>query len=328
MAEQVVLGVDGGGTKTDVIVVTGHGQVVGFASGGGANWEGVGLDAVEDVLHRLVTAAVDRAGLERSDLHAAAYCLAGVDWPSDLDRLEPRVEALDVNGPRLVENDSFAALRAGAPSGFGCVSIAGTGGVTAGRDRHGHRVRTMGIGIGEGAGAGGLVMEALAAMAAEHHCSGPPTAITERILTAAGSDTVPELFEGLSRGTLHVGGDLAVEVLDASREGDPVARQIARRCGAQHGRDAAGVAERLGLQETFDLVLAGGVHVAGEAEFRSGFTDEVGRRCPMATLRVLAAPPAAGAALLALELLGIDTARLHDRVCHEATAARAQENRA
>ena len=40
----VVLGVDGGGTKTHAVVADTTGAVLGFATTGGSNWEMVGLD--------------------------------------------------------------------------------------------------------------------------------------------------------------------------------------------------------------------------------------------------------------------------------------------
>ena len=322
----LVIGIDGGGTKTDVCVSTERGQVVGFATGGGANWEGTGLEAVGDVLHRLVGQAVSDAGVGRGDIDASAFCLAGVDWPSDFERLTPHIDALGIRGPRTITNDSFAALRAGTPDGYGCVSIAGTGGVAAGRNRAGEMARTMGVGMGEGAGAWGLVAEALVAIAGEYHLSGPPTELTKRLLDATDSSTTPELFEALSRGTKLVGSELAMHVLDASRAGDPVAAAIARRCGDQHGRDTAGVARRLGMTDAFDVVLAGGVHVGGEESFRSGFTDAI--TSVAANLRVLTAPPVAGAALLALELLDIDVHPIHAELCDGATLARSERHAA
>lgn len=328
MTERVVLGVDGGGTKTDLCVVDERGDVLAFATGGGANWEGIGVEAVGACLGGLAQQALAQANLGPSDVAGAAFCLAGVDWPSDQARLAPALDGVGLGGVRVLTNDSFAALRAGTAAGFGCVSIAGTGGVTAGRNPAGAVARTMGIAIGEGAGAWGLVAEALGALVRAHNRSGEPTALSERFLAATGCTDVEALFEGISRGTVHVGGALSVEVLDASRAGDPVAQGICHSCGDQHGRDARGVATQLGFDGPhsgpFDVVLAGGVHVNGEAEFRRGFSEALYAGFPAAVLRPLAAPPVAGAALLALELIGVPVEQLHDRLCEAAGAARAE----
>lgn len=325
MTRGIVVGVDGGGTKTDVCVATSTGEVIAFVSGGGANWEGAGLEAVGDVLYRLLATALGDCGVSRTEIAASAFCMAGVDWPSDVGRLAPHLDALGVGGPRVLTNDSFAALRAGTSGMAGCVSIAGTGGVAAGRNTHGETARTMGVGIGEGSGAWGLVAGALAAIAAEHHASGEPTALTPVMLEALGAESVPDLFEGLTRGTFFVGGELSVHVLAAATAGDPVAIGISADCGALHGRDTAGVATRLGMAaDSFDVVLAGGVHLNGEASFRSSFTGTVHSVCPRAVLKVLDAPPVAGAVLLALELIDVDATLLHNAVTAATIAARTE----
>ncbi len=301
----VVVGVDGGGTKTDLLVVDAQGAVVGRASGGGANWEGVGTDAVGEVLGGLLDEALGASGRSRDDVAAWVCCLAGVDWPSDPHRLAPALDGLGVGGERVVLNDSFAALRAGTSGPVGCVSIAGTGGVCAGRNARGEVARTMGVGIGEGSGAWTLVSGALGAVAEAHHHSGPPTALSERFTAHAGVDGVEAFFEGVTRGTVPVGADLAPLVLEVAAAGDDVARAVASDAGERHGRDLAGLADRLDMcDEPVEVVLAGGVHVHGAGPFRDSFCDAVRSRVPAAEFVVLATAPVVGAALLALELAG------------------------
>src|SRR5207253_2541076 len=82
----------------------------------------------------------------------------------DVERLDPLLAALG-GGPRAIVNDAFAAMRAGTRAPHGCVSVAGTGAVSAGRNREGRIFRTMGNGLGEGRGASSLVHEALDAVA-------------------------------------------------------------------------------------------------------------------------------------------------------------------
>ena len=307
-ATPVVVGVDGGGTKTDLVVLDVDGVVVGRSSGGGANWEGVGVEAVGVVLGDLLDRALGASGRSRRDVAAWVCCLAGVDWPSDPERLAPVLDGLAVGGERLVLNDSFAALRAGTTGPVGCVSIAGTGAVCAGRNAGGEVARTMGVGIGEGSGAWTLVGGALGAVAEAHHRSGAATALTERLVEATGVEDVEACFEGVTRGTVAVGADLAPLVLEVAAAGDPVAVEVVRDAGNRHGRDLAGLADRLGLtDEDVEVVLAGGVHVHGAGDFRDAFCATVLDRVPVARFVVLESAPVVGAALLALELVGWPT---------------------
>lgn len=315
MTARTVIGVDGGGTKSDVIVAASTGEVLGWARTGAANWEYVGLETMATTIGGAIAEALEIAGRRPVDVDASAFCLAGVDWPSDRDRLAPHLDALGLGGARLVTNDAFAALRAGASRGTGCVSIAGTGGVSAGRNSQGDEYRTMGISWGEGKGAWGLVEAALHAIAAADHGSLPSTSMANAFVQRSGADSVPQMFELYSRSGANIGTDYAPLVTDAARRGDAAAIDVCAAAGAQHGRDVAAVAARLGMAgEPFDLVLAGGLHLNAGKVFGDAFVDAVSSRTSTAVRRRLTTPPVAGAALLALELLGTETTDIFDAV--------------
>lgn len=323
MTEQIVLGVDGGGTKTDAIVVDSSGGVLGFGTSGGANWESVGLDGMITSVSAAISEALGSAALRKDQIVATGFALAGMDWPSDHGRVEPSLGSLGFTGPMTLVNDSFAALRAGCSERHGCVSVVGTGGVTAGRNRRGDSFRTMGIGWGEGGGSGTVVEGALHAIAREHHGQGAPTMLTALFLSESGARSTRELFERLSRDYMFIGSDYAPVVLDAARADDPAAIRVTMTAGRRHARDVIGVAARLGMSaDAFDLVLAGGIHLSGEQHFAKAFAAEVGAALAGARLTLLDAPPAAGAALLAMDLIGIDANRARLAACAGAVAAR------
>src|SRR5262252_9526691 len=142
----VVLGVDGGGTKTHAVLADETGRVLGAGSSGPSNWEMVGLRGAGDVIGDALDRALAESGVERGAIEAATFGLAGVDWPSDVPRVESALEALNLRMPQQVVNDSFIALRAGTREPWGAVVIAGTGTVAAGRNREGDSFRTLGLG--------------------------------------------------------------------------------------------------------------------------------------------------------------------------------------
>ncbi len=302
---QVVVGVDGGGTKTDAVVVDARGELLAFASAGPSNWESVGRRAMAEAVATAVRAALDMAAVAPDDVAASAFAMAGFDWPSDRERIDPALVALGLSGPRLLVNDAFAALRAGIRHRHGCVSIAGTGGSNAGRNRRGDMFRTFAGSIGEPAGASSILHEALEAIARAHFAQRGATELAPRFLAATGAATVDELFEGLARGGVRAGPELAPLVLDAASGGDDAAQEIARHVGARHGEAVIGVARRLGmLDDTFEIVRAGGVHSARNPQLDAAFLSVIESAAPLAEVLVLDVPAVLGSALLALELLG------------------------
>jgi N-acetylglucosamine kinase-like BadF-type ATPase len=70
--QHVVIGVDGGGTSTDVLVADLHCAVLGSATGGGSNWESVGLPAMAAEVARTVDEVLTAAGRTRDHVVAAA----------------------------------------------------------------------------------------------------------------------------------------------------------------------------------------------------------------------------------------------------------------
>jgi N-acetylglucosamine kinase-like BadF-type ATPase len=299
----VVVGVDGGGTATEVIVADLAGEVLASAATSGSNHEMIGLDAMADVLADAVDEALSAAGASRADVVASVFGLAGVDWPSDVDRVGDAVGRLGLGGTRLVVNDSQVALRAGCRQPWGIVSCVGTGSVTAGRGRRGDWFRTMGVGFGEPSGAGTIVRGALDAVAATHHGAAEPTALTERFLSALGHPDVLAMFEALTRRPAAGLRWLAPVVTELADGDDPAARRIVTEVATRHSELVVGVARRLELvDDSFDVVTAGAVHRAGGV-FSETFAVGVERALPGATIVALTTSSAVGAVRLALDTL-------------------------
>ncbi len=298
----VLLGVDGGGTKTDVVVADLEGRARCTVRVGCTNHETVGLVAAMAELERGVRDVLTGAGAAPGDVDVAAFGLAGLDWRSDELAIGGALDAFGLGGERILVNDSMIALRAGSSRGWGVVSSIGTGAVTAGIARDGRTCRTMSVGWGEPCGASSLVADALHAIAAAHHRTGPPTVLTELVLEAFGAVEVVTLFEDLSRGRRRVDGRHAPLVQQAVDAGDRVAADVIDRSAVQHAAMVVGIADQLAMcDDEFELVTAGGVHTGG-GRFVDRFVAHVHDHCPGAMVVPLTAPPVTGAIGLALDV--------------------------
>lgn len=297
----VVVGVDGGGTTTDVLVADLAGEVLATVRTGGTNHESIGVDAVVAVLTAALDEALAFADRERSDVVGSVFGLAGVDWPGDVERIDAALATLGLGGDRSVVNDSVVALRAGCARPWGIVSSVGTGSVTAGRGRAGQWFRTMAVGFGEPSGSGTLVSDALHAIAAHHHGIAEPTALTDRLLAELGHRDVPAMFEAITRGRAGGLRRCAPAVTEVAASGDGVARHIVADVARRHVESVVGVARHLDLvDDEFELVTAGAVHAAGGL-FTEVFSAGVAAALPGAALAPLAVSPAHGAISIALE---------------------------
>ena len=85
-APALLLGVDGGNSKTVALVARLDGTIVGAGRSGTTDiYNAPSVDAALAELVRAVESALAAAGATASDLRASAFSQAGVDWPEDFE---------------------------------------------------------------------------------------------------------------------------------------------------------------------------------------------------------------------------------------------------
>ncbi len=83
---------------------------------------------------RAATAAVDVVGATPADLGAAAFSLAGADWPEDFERLRRELMVrLGLRDEPEIVNDAIGGLRCGSEELVGVSVVIGTYAAVAGR---------------------------------------------------------------------------------------------------------------------------------------------------------------------------------------------------
>ncbi len=300
-------GIDAGNSKTHGLIADEIGHVLAMQATGGGNWEGIGLDAAGREYQGLLDATLAEAGLDISQLGAAGYGLAGLDFPSDHERLRPVVEALHVPGPFFLENDTLIALRAGTTRPYGVVCIAGAGSTKAGRNRAGRVFRTWGLAanMGDWGGGGYICREALGVVGCAAKGIAPETALTAPILAHYGVSDTTALIEQITReGDYRI--DFAPLVFEIARQGDPAAIEILLDAGHGLARGINAVIRGLDMEdEAFDLVLAGGTFKAKFPLLRDTLAADVRAVAPQVEIIRLTAPPVVGAALMAMDEDGL-----------------------
>jgi N-acetylglucosamine kinase-like BadF-type ATPase len=298
------LAVDGGNTKTLAVVAGADGIARGTGRGGCADiYNAATPDAALDEIERAATQALAAAGIEGADLSAAAFSLAGADWPEDFTLLRDALRArLALPVAPLVVNDALGALRAGSPDWTGIAVVSGTYNAVGARHPDG---RAFHLGFWpDGVGGRDLGGDGLRAVYRAGLGLGPATVLTERALALYGAgDPIALLYEFKRRGGLaeEEVDRLAPLLLDAADAGDAVALAIVIEKGRLLGRQARACAERLALPLAGTrAVLTGGVFEHPTALLADTTMAELPGAVPVRH----GPPPIAGALLLALDGLG------------------------
>ena len=303
---RLVLGCDGGNTKTVALVATGAGEVVGWGRAGSSD---VHDEAGEAAALRELRAAVDgacaMAGCAPADIAAAVFGLAGADWPEDFALLEAEARTW-IGGDVLVLNDAVNAIRCGTDDGVGVVVSCGTGGTAAGRGRD-RRVYHRGF-WPEPSGARQIGRLGLRAVQNAHLGLGPATALTPAALARYGAVDPDDLLHGITRRGRDRTADVrwfCPDVLDAAHAGDAVALGIVALEGRILGGQARVCAQHVGFDGAFPLVAVGGVFRHPSPLLREAVLAEV----PGAELVEARWEPATAALLTALGSVDEDAVR-------------------
>lgn len=267
MMRRLVLGADGGGSKTAVRIAAlgpdGALETLGEGYGGPSNVRAVGRAHAEINLNVAVQAALQMADVVDESIAYAVLALAG----SSLDDVQIFIRDW-AEQRRLAEtvdivHDADPVLAIGAPHGNGIALIVGTGSVAIGVDPAGRREVTGGWGhwFGDTGSGFDLGRRALTAVADAADGIGPETLLVERILQRLGTDVPREMLLRLDNAVdvRREIATLAPIVLHAAEDGDAIAMAIVSAAADCTAKLVRATVDKLGLAESAPLAVAGGI---------------------------------------------------------------------
>ncbi|HJN07544.1 MAG: BadF/BadG/BcrA/BcrD ATPase family protein [Pirellulaceae bacterium] len=266
--DDLVLGVDGGGTKTVAWLSRVSGaaaETIGRGAAGPSNPGVVGMSQAIATLAQAIDAAFDNAGLGPGLLPAACLAVSGSERTAHRDAmLQWAADRSLASNVRLV-GDAEAVLAGGSRDGWGVALIAGTGSFAFGRDLQGLTIRVGGWGYLFGDEGSGHALGAAGLRAATQHADGrgPATTLLPRLLSRFDLTEPRELvtfFYGRQPARRAALAELAPLVTAAAEEGDDVAMQIASDAATDLARLVTAACSQLNLSpRRFPLAIAGGV---------------------------------------------------------------------
>ncbi|WP_020662376.1 N-acetylglucosamine kinase [Amycolatopsis benzoatilytica] len=306
-----VVAIDGGNSKTEVLVVSRDGAVLGQSRGPGASPQRVGVDGCVAALEELVHEALRSGGLPPEPpfaVHTSAY-LAGLDFPREEEALRQGLSARGWSSTLDVGNDVLALLRAGSADGTGVAVVCGAGinGAGFAPDGRSYRFPALGKVSGDWGGGYRLGEEALWWAVRAEDGRGPATALESAVAEYYGAATLLDVVQGLhfeeiDSVTIHGLCPLLFKVAEA---GDDVAQAVVTRFAEEVSLLAGAIMRRLDLTTSSSEVILGGGVLTGVSE---AVIADIERRClkaaPRAHVRVVEVNPVVGAALFGLDKIG------------------------
>ncbi|HYJ45319.1 MAG TPA: BadF/BadG/BcrA/BcrD ATPase family protein, partial [Pyrinomonadaceae bacterium] len=265
---ELVLGVDGGGTKTRAIITDERERVLGEGVAGPSNPLRVGIGNAAAAIRDAVDKACAEARVQRADVVAAEVGLAGVRREDIRLRMSEALSGLGIHSIEVVTDADIALF--GATDGEpGIVIIAGTGSVCCGINEQRNHVCAGGWGplVGDEGSGSWIARRALQAVAQAKDGRGPQTALSDSACSYFNVTTTDELLFAIYAPSMtndRIAG-FARQVIEEARGGDQVASEIVEAAGRELGKAAAAVIRKLRMgHDRFQVAYVGGTFAAGE----------------------------------------------------------------
>jgi len=311
---EYVLGVDGGGSKTTILIADINGRHVSGVFCGASNYKSVDKERAIENLNKGVFKAIDNLD-DKGDVYFISSCFgfAGNDTAED-SRIYKEIVFNDklagyLNPEKtIICNDTRIGIEAGSQNSNKIIVIAGTGSNCFGVNEYGKEARASGWDyILADEGSGYMVgLKALRAVIRAYDGRGEDTLLTNSLLKELNLDSAPDLTkwvygEKFSKGRI---GRLAITVCETAAMGDKISKNIMSEEAEEATISVIAVAKKLGLDDkNFDLVLVGGLFKC-EKYFKSILIDKLREKYKKINFIPLLAEPVEGAIQIAIKKLG------------------------
>jgi len=296
--EQYYLGFDGGGTKTDCVLLNSAGEVLAEDAAGPANPLRAGFDRAQASLRTAAEKALAARQVGAASIAGVCAGIAGAGQPRVLKRVLGFLVETFPHANVQVCTDLDIALEAGLGDAPGIVIVAGTGSAALGRNADGRLVRAGGDGpwVGDEGSAFDIGRRGVAAVARARDALAPVTILADSIPAALECPNWSALLERIAAGPDEVFPRIFPLVAEAAESGDSSAREILFGAALSLSQLVLSVARRLEVdQKEFTVAQAGGVFGVS-ALLDQAFEALVHSAARGARVRPVEMPPARAAA--------------------------------
>ena len=299
-----VLGFDGGGTKTECVLMNETGHVVSQSRGGPSNPNRVGFGGAAASVCEAGHLAVSNAGVSIDDIEALCAGLAGTAYPESAVKMKRLLEEkFPCKAIRMCTDLDLTLEAAGTKAAI--VLVAGTGSAAIGRDAQGKTERVGGHGylLGDEGSAYHVGQRTVRVALRHFERTGKDTALGKRVLEETGEPSWLELQSRINAAPDEIFPRLFPIVLRAAESEDTSARTVLDECAAALAALVQDLAERLRLQSEKVLLAKSGGMLGRSAYFDQRVDEQLRKALPFAQFGVLQMTPAEAAARMALRLL-------------------------
>ena len=298
------LGFDGGGTKTDCILVDATGAMLARATAGPSNPLRAGYAKAWFTLSDAADMVLERQRINADNIHGICAGIGGAGREAVAKRIATFLERGFPNAAVNVTTDLAITLHAAVGDGEGIILVVGTGSGAYGRDAEGKIARAGGRGpwFSDEGSAFDIGRRALAAVVRAEEGRGEKTVLSEQVLKWLGCNDWNRVLDWVIKNPDDVFPRIFPLVAALGDKADPVSCEILSGAAESLGALAGSVLKKLKMADReVPIAKAGGA--LGRSKFFDAAIDaELQRVAPRGQVVSLQEKPAEAAAQLAIRL--------------------------
>lgn len=296
-----ILGIDGGGTKTEVVVATETGEIISRAYSGPSNWTTTPRKvAKENIIEGIETALRQVPGIKIDLISAGVAGISKIEW-----ELREFLLSLNISKEVIVTTDAHIALVGALLDTEGVIVIAGTGSIGYGR-RNNLEKRTGGWGylLGDEGSAFDVGRRGIIAGLKAYDGRGEKTILLDMIHEYLGPGDIEVLIKIIYEKAKDTISGFARYVVKAGEMGDKVALEVLKSASYELSLLAISTAEGLEYQreDNFSIAYTGGLFKAKDI-ITEAFARFIKEKFPNASIFPARAEPVIGAIIIGQKFL-------------------------
>lgn len=305
-SQEIILGVDGGATKTKSIIVDSGYNLLGVGEGGSGNYQYVGVERARKNVEESIENALSEAGVEKKDIMYGGFGMGSLDTKADYDIISGFLGNLGYVDKKYIVSDVVLAHYAVTGGGPGITIEAGTGSISYGINRKGKDCYVGGWGwlIGDEGSGFYVARRGLQEATKAYDGRGETTTLTNLAQEHFGLDEFDRLRLKVHKeleSPLEI-STFAKCVVEAASQGDRVALRVIEEASEELADAALTIKRTLQMEEP---VKVGGVgsFLLSSLVFRK-FEEKVRSKIPNVEILKPVNNPVVGAVALVSEKIG------------------------
>lgn len=266
MSREYIIALDGGGTKTDLILLDLQGNIIDAIKWGTTSHEFLegGMTALRAELKKMFDYLYDKNGISPENIKFGVFGMAGVDTVYQQEKIHGMIKENGIKNS-IVCNDGYLGIKAGTSKGVGINVINGTGCSLTGINQKGEMIQLGGQAVVIDDIAGGYVIgkNVIKLVFEDIVMGGRKTVLSKMLMDKLGI-TDRELFmDELVRQTgekVFKIKHLGKLIFEGAKQGDAPAKEYLKKTGEEIARYISVMAKKLNISgEALEVVLIGSV---------------------------------------------------------------------